>query len=277
MLMTQGESTMLEQSVQSCATERMETGSIPQFKVLGVKVNAVQIPAVVAEMERWISARCACHFIAVTGMHGVTEAQHDPQFKQILNAADLVVPDGMPLVWLGRKHGYRLQRRVYGPELMQTFCQNTGDKYRHFFYGGMPGVPELLGETLKREYGVRVAGEYSPPFRALSAEEDEKIIELINASGAHILWVGLSTPKQERWMYDHRSRLRVPAIVGVGAAFDLNTGRLKQAPSWMRESGLEWCFRLLMEPRRLWRRYLVYGAEFVWSLATEFVGLRTFE
>jgi N-acetylglucosaminyldiphosphoundecaprenol N-acetyl-beta-D-mannosaminyltransferase len=275
--MPRGVELMLDQTVPSCATQQVGEGLIPQFKVLGVKVSAVQIPAVITEMEKWIDQRSGCHFIAVTGMHGVTEAQHDPHFKQILNTADLVVPDGMPLVWIGRKRGYQLKRRVYGPELMQSFCRNTRDRYSHFFYGGMPGVPELLGDTLRREYGVGVAGEYSPPFRKLSCEEDEEIIKLINASEADVLWIGLSTPKQERWMYEHRSRLRVPVVVGVGAAFDLNTGRLRQAPGWMRESGLEWCFRLLAEPRRLWRRYLLYGSEFVWSLAVEFLGLRTFE
>jgi N-acetylglucosaminyldiphosphoundecaprenol N-acetyl-beta-D-mannosaminyltransferase len=249
----------------------------PVFRVLGVKVNAIQIPQVVAQIERWIAQRSASHYIAVTGMHGVTEAQHDSYFKQILNAADMVVPDGMPLVWLGRRHGHRMERRVYGPEMMQTFCRETSDKYRHYFYGGAEGVPELLAETLQREYGVQVAGKYSPPFRPLTKEEDEEVIARINASEADVLWIGLSTPKQERWMYEHRDRLRVPVVAGVGAAFDLNTGRLQQAPRWMRENGLEWSFRLMMEPRRLWRRYLVYGSQFVCSLAFEALGLRSFE
>jgi N-acetylglucosaminyldiphosphoundecaprenol N-acetyl-beta-D-mannosaminyltransferase len=268
---------MQEEDVQSQSVAQPVLLGSPLFRVLGVKVNAVQIPQVVAEMERWIDQMSACHFIAVTGMHGVTEAQHDRNFKQILNSADLVVPDGMPLVWVGRRHGHRLQRRVYGPELMQTFCRVTGSNYRHFFYGGMPGVPALLSERLRRECGIKAVGEYSPPFRPLSKKEDEEVVALINASKADVLWIGLSTPKQERWMYEHRSKLRVPVVVGAGAAFDLNTGRIRQAPIWMRESGLEWFFRLLMEPRRLWRRYLVYGSEFVWSLAFEFLGLRTFD
>ena len=241
------------------------------FRVLGVRVNAVQIPGVVAQMERWIRERNGFHFIAVTGMHGVTEAQHEPYFKQILNSADLVVPDGMPLVWLGRRQGYSLHRRVYGPELMQTFCYVTGSRYRHFFYGGTPGVAALLAQILQRDFGIEVAGIHSPPFRTLSHEEDEEIIAQINATGSDVLWIGLSTPKQERWMYEHRRRLRVPVAVGVGAAFDLNTGRVRQAPRWMRENGLEWCFRLWQEPRRLWKRYLLYGSEFVWDLAWEFV------
>jgi N-acetylglucosaminyldiphosphoundecaprenol N-acetyl-beta-D-mannosaminyltransferase len=268
---------MREQDTQVSPAAQPSLQGSPVFRVLGVKVNAIQIPEVVAGMERWVAEGSRCHYIAVTGMHGITEAQHDQDFKQILNSADLVVPDGMPLVWLGRKHGHRLERRVYGPELMQTFCRATGSNYRHFLYGGMPGVPELLAERLTNDCGIRVVGKYSPPFRPLTKDEDEDVVALINSSDADVLWIGLSTPKQERWMFEHRSRLKVPVVVGVGAAFDLNTGRVRQAPSWMRESGLEWFFRLLMEPRRLWRRYLVYGSEFVWSLAFEFLGLRTFE
>jgi N-acetylglucosaminyldiphosphoundecaprenol N-acetyl-beta-D-mannosaminyltransferase len=249
----------------------------PGFKVLGVRVNAVQIPDVVAQMENWIAARNRSHFIAVTGMHGVTEAQHDPYFKKILNEADLVVPDGMPLVWLGRRKGYRLARRVYGPELMQTFCRSTAAKYRHYLYGGAPGVPELLSGILQKQFGIKVVGEYSPPFRPLTPEEDEAIIEQIHAANPDVLWIGLSTPKQERWMYEHRDRLRVPVVVGVGAAFDLNSGRTKQAPAWMQENGLEWSFRLYQEPRRLWRRYVIYGSKFVWHVASEMLSLRTFE
>lgn len=247
------------------------------FKVLGVRVHAVQIPDVVAQMERWISQRSGSHFIAVTGMHGVTEAQHDLRFKHILNSADLVVPDGMPLVWLARWHGRPLSRRVYGPELMQTFCRTTASKYRHFFYGGLPGVPSRVADVMKGKYAVKVAGTYSPPFRALSREEDEDILANIQACEPDVLWVGLSTPKQERWMYDHRPKLRIPVIIGVGAAFDFHIGRVRQAPAWMREHGLEWLFRLRQEPRRLWRRYLVYGPEFVWNVTSELLSLRRFD
>lgn len=255
-------------------------GSKPQvnaaFSVLGIRVNAVQIPDVMAKMECWISERKGCHFIAVTGMHGVTEAQHDPLFKQILNSADLVVPDGMPLVWLGRHHGHPMERRVYGPELMQTFCRSTGSRYRHFLYGGMPGVPARLASLLESEYGTNVVGNYSPPFRELSSQEDEEIVALINSTRSDVLWIGLSTPKQERWMYQHRAKLRAPVVVGVGAAFDLNSGKSRQAPRWMREHGLEWFFRLLQEPRRLWRRYLIYGSQFAWNASLEVLRIKKY-
>jgi N-acetylglucosaminyldiphosphoundecaprenol N-acetyl-beta-D-mannosaminyltransferase len=247
------------------------------YRALGVRVDAVQIPDVVVRMEEWIARRDGCHFIAVTGMHGVMEAQHDPGFKDVLNAADLVVPDGMPLVWLSRVHGHALRRRVYGPELMLAFCEQTSaNAYRHFFYGGKPGVAEKLAKMLTQRFpGICVAGTYSPPFRPLTAEEDEEVVALINAAAADVVWVGLSTPKQERWMSEHRNCLRAPVLVGVGAAFDIHSGVVRQAPRWMRENGLEWLFRLLQEPRRLWWRYLGYGSEFVFSVLLDSLRCKT--
>lgn len=252
---------------------------IASFRLLGVRVHAVQIPDAVAQMQSWIEEKQGCHYVAVTGMHGVMEAQHDEGFKRILNTADLVVSDGMPLVWAGRRYGFPMRRRVYGPELMQTFCQQTAATgYRHYFYGGAEGVPEHLAEIMSRRYpGIQVAGCYSPPFRPLTADEDREIVDRINQSGADILWVGLSTPKQEKWMYEHRDKLRVPVLMGVGAAFDLNSGRLRQAPAWMREHGMEWFFRLVMEPRRLWRRYLVYGSKFAWNVSLEMLKLKQYQ
>jgi N-acetylglucosaminyldiphosphoundecaprenol N-acetyl-beta-D-mannosaminyltransferase len=246
------------------------------FRVLGIQVHAVQIVDVVHQMEEWISTG-GSHFIAVTGMHGVMEAQHDRAFKGVLNAADLVVADGMPLVWLGRRHGYAMRRRVYGPELMETFCRTTGRLYRHYLYGSVPGVADRLAEVLEQRYGVRAVGTYAPPFRPLTEEEKVEVDRHIQAAAPDVLWVGLSTPKQERWMYEHRRRLSVPVLAGVGAAFDFIAGAVKQAPHWMQENGLEWFFRLTQEPRRLWRRYLVNGSEFVWDVSLELLGLRKFD
>ena len=246
------------------------------FHVLGIRVHAVQIPDVIAKIEAWIQRRDACHFIAVTGMHGVMEAQHDAAFKVVLNSADMVVPDGMPLVWLGRLRGLRLPRRVYGPELMLSVCQRTAvSGVRHFFYGGAPGIPEKLAENLRSRFsGLQVVGTYSPPFRPLNPGDEQEIVDVINAAAPDVLWVGLSTPKQEKWMHAHRDRLRVPVLVGVGAAFDINSGMKQQAPAWMREHGLEWLFRLFQEPQRLWRRYILYGSEFIFYVTLELLGLR---
>src|SRR5438552_4027506 len=241
------------------------------FEVLGVAISAVQTQDVVARMEEWIHDGSRCHTVAPTSMHGIVEAQRDTSFKKILNSTDAVVPDGMPLVWLGRRSGLHLPRRVYGPDLLLEFCKTTaGRGYRHFFYGGEPGVPERLAESLKRRFpAVEVCGTFSPPFRPLNSEEENGIFNLISSAGPDVLWVGLGTPKQERWMHEHRDRLHVPVVVSVGAAFDLLSGRRYQAPRWMREHGLEWLFRLLQEPRRLWRRYLVYGARFLVYLAVD--------
>jgi N-acetylglucosaminyldiphosphoundecaprenol N-acetyl-beta-D-mannosaminyltransferase len=250
---------------------------LPSFRVLGTRVNAVQIPDAIAWIERQIRTGEGTRYVAVTGMHGVMESNRDEEFRAVLDAADLVVPDGMPLVWLGRARGYKLRRRVYGPELMAAFCRETGSRYRHFFYGGAPGVPEHLAEVLHQRSGIQIAGMYSPPFRSLTEQEKAEVIARIQEAAPDVLWVGLSTPKQERWMYEYKNELRVPVMLGVGAAFDLNTGRLRQAPGWMRENGLEWLFRLLAEPRRLWRRYLIYGSLFVWNVLLETMKIRRFD
>ncbi|PYT66581.1 MAG: glycosyltransferase [Acidobacteria bacterium] len=253
--------------------------SHPRFLLLGVLVDAVQIPDVISQMELWIHEKTGCHSIAATGMNGIVEAQHDPAFKQILNATNLVVPDGMPLVWLGRRRGHVLPRRVYGPELLLAFLEKTtGQGYRHFFYGAErePDVPELLVQTLKNRFpGTIVVGTHSRP-RLLDREDDEGVVSVISRAAPDVLWVGLGELRQVRWMYEHKNRLEVPVMVGVGAAFDMLSGRRRQAPRWMREHGLEWLFRLLQEPRRLWRRYLIYGTQFIAYLALESLKLRKF-
>ena len=243
---------------------------IPSYRVLNVRVDAVQIPDAIKILESWIEERGPARYVAVTGMHGVSVSREDAEFGRILENASLVVADGMPLVWLGRLQGFKqMQRRVYGPELMETFCRETGSKYRHFFYGGAPGVAEALAEAERERYGIQIAGIYCPPFRPLTEDEECNVRRLVEEARPDVLWVGLSTPKQEHWMYEHRETLQVPVMLGVGAAFDLNTGRLKQAPVWMRENGLEWLFRLWAEPRRLWQRYIVNGSKFLWAVCIE--------
>lgn len=239
------------------------------FEVLGVRVAAVQIPDVINEMTKWIERADKYRYIAVTGMHGVVEAQKDGTVLEAINAAQLVVPDGMPLVWLGRKAGFDLPRRVYGPELMSDFCQKTGPQFKHFLYGGSLEVANKLAHILRSSNGSRIVGVHCPPFRTLTTAELEETAERINAAEPDITWVGLSTPKQELWMYHLRNRLEVPVAVGVGAAFDFLTGAKPMAPNWMRERGLEWLFRLRTEPRRLWRRYLIGGSEFLFYLLAD--------
>jgi N-acetylglucosaminyldiphosphoundecaprenol N-acetyl-beta-D-mannosaminyltransferase len=243
----------------------------PSFQVLGVPIAAVQIPEVVAQMEEWIAGRERSHYICVANVHVIMEGRQDSSFGEVLRSADLCVPDGMPLVWLGRHRGHALDKRVYGPDLLIDFCKVTTDaRYTHFFLGGKPGVPEILSRKLLNRFpGVQVVGIYSPPFRHLTQEEDYAITAQINRAAPDVLWVGLGCPKQERWMWEHRDKLQVPVVVGVGQAFDIHSGEAPQAPIWMRENGLEWVFRLYREPRRLWRRYLIYNTKFIFTLLFE--------
>jgi N-acetylglucosaminyldiphosphoundecaprenol N-acetyl-beta-D-mannosaminyltransferase len=246
------------------------------FHVLGVGVDTVQIPEAITRIEEWIAARGKCHYVTLTNVHAVMEAYRDSSFKAVLSEASMVCPDGMPLVWLGRLRGHRgMRRRVYGPELMWELLSATAKKgYRHFFYGGRPGVPEQMIANLLRSVPIEVAGVYSPPFRKLSDTEDASVVRLINNAAVDVLWVGLGCPKQEYWMHTHRNQLNVPVMLGVGQAFDVFAGILPHAPAWMREHGLEWLFRLLVEPQRLWKRYLIYNTEFLYLLAWEFLRTR---
>jgi len=243
---------------------------LPSFNVLGVRVHAVQMSDVVERLRSWIdSLEPTTRYVAVTGMHGIAESRQNEQFRLVLNTADLVVPDGMPLIWLGRFRSFPLRHRVCGAELMDNFCRATGSAYRHFFYGGAPGVADQLAQALHEKHGIVIAGTYTPPFRALTEAEEGELAALVERASPDVLWVGLSTPKQEKWMYEHRQTLGVPVMLGVGAAFDMNSGNLRRAPKWMQDNGLEWLFRLGSEPRRLWRRYLVTIPQAVWFVCME--------
>jgi N-acetylglucosaminyldiphosphoundecaprenol N-acetyl-beta-D-mannosaminyltransferase len=241
------------------------------FGVLGVNIDAVQIPDAIRRIEQWIASGERGRYVTLTNVHAVMEAHKDEKFRRVLNQAVMACPDGMPLVWLGRLRGLRLQRRVYGPDLFWDFCRATHDRgYKHFFYGGAQGVADKLVEELQRTFpGVRVVGCYSPPFRSLSAEEKAGVVKMINDAAPDVLWVGLGCPKQEIWMQENSGLLGVPVMLGVGQAFDIYAGNLRQAPRWMREHGLEWLFRLCLEPRRLWKRYLVYNTGFLLAVALE--------
>jgi N-acetylglucosaminyldiphosphoundecaprenol N-acetyl-beta-D-mannosaminyltransferase len=251
---------------------------IERVNVLGVGVSAITMARALDVIDDWIRQRQP-HYICVTGVHGVMESQQDEELRRIHNAAGLVTPDGMPLVWLSHLRGRRFVQRVYGPDLLLAACEHSlSTGYRHYFYGGAEGVPEQLASRLQRRYpGLQVAGTCSPPFRPLSAEEDEQIVQQINAANADIVWVGLGTPRQERWMAAHVDRLTAPVLVGVGAAFDFHAGLKRQAPRWMQRSGLEWLFRLLMEPRRLARRYLVNNPRFVFLVLLQSLGLKRYD
>lgn len=228
----------------------------PRVRIMGVNVSAITMSQALATVEDWIG-RKARNFVCITGVHGVIESQSDPKLLAIHDHAGLVTPDGMPLVWMARKLGYRHTERVYGPDLMLKLTELSARKgYRQFYFGGAPGLADQLRERLVQRFpGLEVAGTFSPPFKPVSAADDAAMVAMINAAKPDIVWVGLSTPKQEYWMDGHLGRIEAPVMIGVGAAFDFLAGTKRQAPPWMQRNGLEWFFRLLSEPRRLWRRY----------------------
>ena len=247
----------------------------PTVDILGVQVTATTMDRTLAVIEEWI-ARRQPGYVCVSGMHGVMECQHDARLLAIHNAAGLVTTDGMSLVWICKLKGQQTVERVYGPDLMLALCERSVARgYRHFFYGATPEVLAALTDRLLTRYpGLTIAGTYAPPYRPLTPEEDADFRGRIAEARPDIIWVGLSTPKQERWMAEQVGRLDVPALIGVGAAFDFHAGTKRQAPRWMQRNGLEWLFRLLSEPRRLGRRYLVNIPAFAWCLATDALGLR---
>ena len=217
-------------------------------------------------------------YICVTGVHGVMEAQDDDGFKHILNGAFLCTPDGMPMVWAGKINGHAGMRRVYGPDLMLEVCawsETNGTK--HFFYGGADGVAESLAQKLKEKFpGLKVVGTFTPPFRALNEVEVKNLQAQVAATQPDIFWVGLSTPKQEKFMAEFLPKLDATLMIGVGAAFDFHSGRVRQAPRWMQRSGLEWCYRLGCEPRRLAKRYFRNNPLFVLKYLGQLTGLKKY-
>ena len=228
-------------------------------------------------------------YVGVTGVHGVSEAQNDSKFKDILNNTFINTPDGMPMVWYARLYGFEKVSRVYGPDLMLNICARSVDrKVKHFFYGGGEGVADLLKEKLEKKFlGIEIVGTYTPPFRPLTNDEEIEVRNLINNSGAHCVWVGLSTPKQEKFMSGFLNRfganesgdssLKGPKVFfGVGAAFDFHAGLIPQAPNWMQQSGLEWLYRLYKEPKRLWKRYLKNNPLFLFRALLQIFGVKKY-
>lgn len=238
--------------------------------VLGVKISAINMELAIKLAEEWIAAGNP-GYICVTGVHGVMEAQRDPELLRILNCAVINTPDGMPMSWVGRLQGFASMDRVYGPDFMTEMCRISVERgYRHFVYGGKPGVAQLLSRTLQRRFpGLQVVGTYTPPFRNLNAEEERELVDQVLRAKPHLIWVGLSTPKQERFMAQFVERLKAPLLVGVGAAFDIHTGRIRDCPNWIKRSGLQWLHRLIQEPRRLWKRYLVNNPVFLWKITMQ--------
>lgn len=246
--------------------------SSEKFPVLAALIDAVNPGRAVEIISGWIRTGRR-EYVNVCTAHTTLECFRSAELARIVNGAGLAVPDGMPLVWLGKLRGRRVDR-VYGPDLMLALCEaGLPHGYRHFLYGSTPAVLEQLEKNLRERYpNVILAGSYSPPFRDLSPDETKDVARMINDAKPDVVWVGLGTPKQDRWVAEFRDRLAAPVLVAIGAAFDFHAGTLKQAPRWMMRCGLEWLYRLAREPRRLWRRYILGNPAFVclalWQLLT---------
>jgi N-acetylglucosaminyldiphosphoundecaprenol N-acetyl-beta-D-mannosaminyltransferase len=242
-------------------------------RVLHTRIDAVDYSEAVAEILIWSGVH-ASRYVCAANVHVLMEAHDSADFSQVVNEADLMVPDGMPLVWMMRWKGRRDQPRVYGPTLMLHVLDAAArEKVPVGFYGGEPNVLKALVKKMQAQHiGLDVAISISPPFRELSLVEDEEIVRQINLSGARILFVGLGCPKQEMWMAAHRGKVQA-VMIGVGAAFDFHAGVKPQAPAWIQRLGLEWAFRLTVEPRRLWRRYLYHNPRFLFLALADLLGV----
>lgn len=246
-----------------------------RVNVLGVGISVLNL----ADAKRRVLQAAAepgyCGYVTVTGVHGVMESQDDDALKRIHNRSFLSTPDGMPMVWCGKLAGHEMMGRVYGPDLMwEILSASPMSGLKHYFFGGGDGLAAALKDAVcARIPGLEVVGIHTPPFRPLTEDEESQLLEEVRALQPHYFWVGLSTPKQERFMAGMIERLSQIAatwdhglvLLGVGAAFDFHAGRVRQAPGWIQRSGMEWAFRLCMEPKRLWRRYFRNNPRFVWG------------
>lgn len=237
-----------------------------RVNVLGVGINPANMNETVATIMRWVD-RNEKQYVCVTGVHGVMECQKDKHLEHIHNTSGLTVPDGMPMVWIGRLQGFAHISRVYGPDLMTEVCKASVQKgYSHFLYGGNFGVAGALKKILEERFpGIRILGTYTPPFRPLNDQEEVDLFKQVEQTKPDIFWVGLSTPKQEKFMAAYIQKLNTKVMLGVGAAFDVHTGNIKDAPDWIKITGMQWMHRLSHEPRRLWRRYLYNNPAFVYK------------
>jgi N-acetylglucosaminyldiphosphoundecaprenol N-acetyl-beta-D-mannosaminyltransferase len=252
--------------------------TLQRLNIAGTEVSIVTLPYVLNTLERWIADRSG-RYVVCRDVHGIILARRDERFREIHEGADLVTPDGMPLVWTAKLLGCREISRVCGPDLLPAAAgRGVGLGWKHYFYGSSPDVVEKLVRKLEARFpGMTVVGTYSPPFRASTAAEDGLACENIRGSGADLVWVGLGSPKQEVWMADNVGRCGGAVLVGVGAAFDFHAATVARAPDWMRRSGLEWAHRLIQSPRRLWRRYLVMAPQFVMYASAEIARVKLTE
>jgi N-acetylglucosaminyldiphosphoundecaprenol N-acetyl-beta-D-mannosaminyltransferase len=260
--------TLLSQSLASKST----AGQKSQTELLGLNIDAQTLDDAVQTLLEWAQDSYP-RYVSTCTVYTLMMCQEDVQVMKAVSQADMVTADGMPLVWLQRLSGYAQAERVYGPDIMERLCKATANQpVRHYFWGGLPGVPEKIVDQLLRRFpDLQIAGLYSPPVRNLESTPDPEVIEHLNAAKADVIWVGLGSPKQDLWMSLYRPHLNASLLIGVGAAFDFIAGTKPQAPVWMQHSGLEWLFRFVHEPKRLWRRYIIYNALFLARLIASWV------
>ena len=274
---------VLKGLVPDIADHRMD---IPRSNALGVGISALNLELAEKAMFEGVDQPGFQGFITITGVHGVVESQRDEELKRIHNRSFLSTPDGMPMVWLGKWNGFSYMSRVYGPELMLNIMKSSaGSAHRHYFFGGAEGVAQDLRDKLENRFeGLKVAGTYTPPFRPLTENEEQNLYDELQKLRPHFFWVGLSTPKQEKFMhaflakYDRLTQNwdHGMVMVGVGAAFDFHSGRVKQAPYWIQRSGFEWLFRTVMDPKRLFKRYAISNSFFISRIIPQMMKLKKY-
>lgn len=250
---------------------------IPRINILGTGFSELNQTLAVAEIGRLIDSG-QTGYVTITNADGSVRARADERLRSVYNSSFLTTPDGMPAVWICRARGHATVERVYGPDLMlQLFIEGRRRGWTHFLYGGREGVAEALKARMERRFpGTRIVGTYCPPFRDLTEEEREELIERVNQLRPDIVWVGISTPRQDCFMAEMLGRLDTAVMIGVGAAFDFHSGRIRQAPTWIQDAGLEWFYRLLHEPRRLIGRYVHVVPRFVWHSMAQILCLKQY-
>lgn len=250
----------------------------PRTNVLGVGVSLINMKEAIRLSDKLIQSNSK-GYICATDVHTIIEAQSDSFLRGILNRSFLTTPDGMPIVWVARLRGFKNVSRVYGPDFMLELCRHSVSRgYRHFLFGGNEGVADDLRKKLTSRFpGLQVVGTFTPPYRALNAVEERDLETLLAETMPDIFWVGLGSPKQERFMAEYYQKLNTKLMVGVGAAFDFHSGRVKEAPEWLKETGFQWAYRLIREPRRLWKRYLNCVPRFIVAIALQLSRIRRYE
>lgn len=252
---------------------------LPSIHILGNRVHMVDNDVAIRIFEQWIKCESeVCHHVVNSGMHGIMEGRRDSKLRTIFDSVDLFIPDGILTVTVARLKGFRIRKQNVGPDLLWKFATIANEnRYSYFLYGDTDETLKLMAEKLRIDFpNLRLAGVLSPPFRTLSSDEDDAVVKTINESNADILWVGLGMPKQEHWISEHQSRLNVTVAVGVGAAFKFVGGSVSRSPAWVSNAGFEWMWRLIREPRRVWRRVFIDAPQFIALVLLEFTRLKRF-